>query len=145
MIKSENIIRNICKNYEDAETLLMEAMKSDDEDAYDAKLALIQLYGTGQLMIHGTDTVEISGYPDIEKLKAFVADEIYDEVDVRNMLYVLYYDFFYHNFGKMPNNVEEAMETALAAVKCSDEQTLEDEGKEIAKSSFSLIEENQAQ
>jgi hypothetical protein len=56
MIKSENIICNICENCEDAEKLLLEAVESDDTDvAYEAKLALIQLYGTGHLVIleHG--------------------------------------------------------------------------------------------
>ena len=133
MIKSENIIRNICENYEDAETLLLEAMKSDDEDAYEAKLALIQLYGTGHLVMEDTDTIEIPRYPNIEKLKSFVANEIEDETDVRNMVYSLYYDFIYHNFGEMPNNVDEAIEAALDAVKCTEEDYCEDEGKCSAK------------
>ena len=134
MINTEKTIHNITENYNDAERVLLEVLCSDDaEAAYEAKLALIQLYGTGQLMIHGTDAVEISGYPNIEKLKLFVADEIYDDVDVRNMVYVLYYDFIYHNFGEIPNNVEDAMEAALTAVKCSDKQTWEDKGKEVAK------------
>ena len=68
MIESENIIRNICGNYENAETFLLEAMKSDDEDAYEAKLALIQLYGTGHLVMENADTIEITGYPKIDNL-----------------------------------------------------------------------------
>ena len=134
MINSNEINRDICENCDDAEKILLEAKESDDEDAaYEAKLALIQLYGTGQLMMQGADSMEFAGYPNIEKLKLFVADNINDDVDVRNMVYVLYYDFIYHNFGEMPNNVEEAMEAALKAVKCSDEQSWEDEGKEESK------------
>lgn len=96
MIKSENIIRNVCENYEDAEKLLLEVVESDDEDvAYEAKLALIQLYGTGHLVMEGANTIEIPGYLNIEKLKAFVANIIEDDTDVRNMVYTLYYDLLF--------------------------------------------------
>ena len=134
MRTSENIIRNVCENYEDAEKLLLETVDSDDEEvAYEAKLALIQLYGTGQLVMDGTDTIEIPGFPDMDKLRTFVANVIEDETDVWNMVYSLYYDFIYHNFGEMPNSVDEAMEAALAAVECSEEDCCEDNGKSKAK------------
>jgi hypothetical protein len=134
MITSENIIRNVCEKYEYAEKLLLEAVDSDDEEvAYEAKFALIQLYGTGHLVMEGADTIEIPGYPNIEKLKAFVANIIEDDTDVRNMVYTLYYDFIYHNFGEMPSSVEKAMETALFAVECSEEDDCEDNGKSVAK------------
>jgi hypothetical protein len=134
MITSKNIISNVCENYEDAEKLLLKAVDSDDEEtAYEAKLALIQLYGTGHLVMEGADTIEIHGYPNIEKLKAFVANIIEDDTDVRNMVYMLYHDFIYHNFGEMPNSVDEAIEAALAAVECSEEDDCEDNGKAEAK------------
>ena len=57
MINTEKTIHNITENYNDAERVLLEVLRSDDEEAaYEAKLALIQLYGTGQLMIHGRGT-----------------------------------------------------------------------------------------
>ena len=100
----------------DVERILLNCLKSKDEvRVSEAIVRLIQIYGTGKLVLSNYDegnyeVVDVAD-PDLEKLKTFVAEAVNDEYDVADILSYLCYD---------PESVDDvsakALEEALLAV-----------------------------
>ncbi|MBO5715453.1 MAG: hypothetical protein J6S23_03555 [Clostridia bacterium] len=126
-MENTNLAKKIDENRADAEKLLLEVINADEE-AYEAKFALLQIYGTGELVIEGKGAISIPGFPNMEKFKAFISENIEDETDVRNMVYSLYYEFIYHNCNEMPIMAEKVMETALCAVESPEDDEWAENG-----------------
>lgn len=128
-MENTNLAKKIDQNRTDAEKILLELIESEDLDcAYEAKFALLQIYGTGEFVIEGKGAISIPGFPDMEKFNAFVRENIEDETDVRNMVYSLYYEFVYHNCCEIPIMAEKVIETALCAVECPEDDEWAENG-----------------
>lgn len=127
-MENNKLAKKIDENRADAEKILLEVINSGDEEAYEAKFALLQIYGTGELVIKEKGAISIPGFPDMEKFNAFVRENIEDETDVRNMVYSLYYEFVYHNMGERAIMDEKVMETALCAVECPEDDEWAENG-----------------
>jgi hypothetical protein len=102
----------------DLERVLLNCSKSKDELCVtEAKGRLIEIYGTGKLVLD--DEVLDVAVPDLEKLKTFVGEVIEDDYDVELVLDHLCND---------PESVDEvsakALEAALLAVTFDEAKTL---------------------
>ena len=127
----DELSEKIYLNKENAESILLDAMASDDEDyAYNAKYKLIQVYGTGKYAFPGDDPWDIPGFPDLDKLTAFVPKEIRCADDISDMLTALYHDYF-----DVDETIVRAVEAALLAVECDETCDLffDEDGREEAK------------
>lgn len=81
----------------------------------EARRQLIQIYGTGKCVLMDREIVSVFGFPNVEKLKAFVAETIDDEEGVWDMI-----NAFSLDSSEMDEANAKAMEAALLSVQ-SDE------------------------
>lgn len=116
-----------------AEIILLETIMSNDAVlASQAKIKLMQVYGIGRCKIAMT-SIDIPEFPNYDKLRSFVAEEIQDENDMQALLEALYYDFKYILFDDL---TIRGLEEALLAVVCDESDYLypyEMEGREQSK------------
>lgn len=98
----------------DIEKILLNRLESEKKGCRcDAREKLVQIYGTGKYIFNDCQTaVDVEGFPNIERLGDFVADNIEHESDVNDIILAICYD---------PENVDEAsakaLETALVAIE----------------------------
>ena len=120
----------------DAENILLDALKSEDEDtAHKAMCKLIQIYGTGRYQLEG-HPVNIPGFPDLEKLKFFVSENIHDESGVDDLIQMLYYEFFHMTIDEV---VVQGLETALLATQCDETNYLDLDEDDCKKAKLILF------
>ena len=120
----------------DAENILLAALKSEDEDiAHQAMCKLIQIYGTGRYQLEG-HPVNIPGFPDLEKLKNFVAKTIHDESGVDDLIQMLYYEFSHMTIDEV---VVQGLETALLATQCDETNYLDLDEDDCKKAKLILF------
>jgi len=127
----DELSEKVYLNKENAESILLDAVESDDEDyAYNAKYKLIQVYGTGKYTFPGDDPWEIPDFPNLDKLTKFVAGEIRCADDISEMIGALYYEFM-----DIDEAIARAVEAALLAVECNERCDLffDGDGREEAK------------
>jgi hypothetical protein len=104
----------------DIEKILLNRLESEKKGCRcNAIEKLVQIYGTGKYLFNDGETaVYIEGFPNIEMLEDFVADNIEHEHDVDEIICAICYD---------PENVDEAsakaLETALVAIESEAAQT----------------------
>lgn len=103
----------------DIEKILLTCMESEDIDrTYAPRRNLIRLYGIGKYVFREGESVSFEGFPNVEKLKAFVADTIEDEGDVWDLI-----DAFCHDSQAVDETSAKALETALVAIESEAAQT----------------------
>ena len=104
----------------DIEKILLNRLESEKKGCRrDARNKLVQIYGTGKYIFNDCQTaVDVEGFPNMERLGDFVADNIEHESDVNDIILAICYD---------PENVDEAsakaLETALVAIEYEEAQT----------------------
>ena len=107
----------------DIEKILLNRLESEKKGCRrTARDKLIQIYGTGKYIEYifngGKIEVDVEGFPNMERLGDFVADNIEHESDVNDIILAICYD---------PENVDEAsakaLETALVAIEYEEAQT----------------------
>ena len=104
----------------DIEKILLYRLESERKSCRrDARNKLVQIYGTGKYIFNDCQTaVDVEGFPNMERLGDFVADNIEHEHDVNEIILDICYD---------PENVDEAsaraLETALVAIEYEEAQT----------------------
>lgn len=77
----------------DIEKILLNCMESEDLDrTYGARRQLLHMYGIGKYVFDDGEEVEVEDYPDLEKLKAFVAENYVDDNDVWDLIASFCYD-----------------------------------------------------
>ena len=107
----------------DIEKILLNRLESERKSCRcNAIEKLVQIYGTGKYIEYifngGKTEVDVEGFPNMERLGDFVADNIEHEHDVNKIILAICYD---------PENVDEAsakaLETALVAIEYEEAQT----------------------
>ena len=107
----------------DIEKILLNRLESEKKGCRrNARDKLVQIYGTGKYIEYifngGKTEVDVEGFPNMERLGDFVADNIEHESDVNDIILAICYD---------PENVDEAsakaLETALVAIEYEEAQT----------------------
>ena len=107
----------------DIEKILLNRLESEKKGCRrNAIDKLVQIYGTGKYIEYsfsvGKIEVDVEGFPNMERLGDFVADNIEHESDVNDIILAICYD---------PENVDEAsakaLETALVAIEYEEAQT----------------------
>ena len=107
----------------DIEKILLNRLESEKKGCRcTAREKLVQIYGTGKYIEYsfygGKTEVDVEGFPNMERLGDFVADNIEHESDVNDIILAICYD---------PENVDEAsakaLETALVAIEYEEAQT----------------------
>ena len=77
----------------DIEKILLNCMESEDLDrTYGPRTKLLHMYGTGKYVFDDGEEVEVEDYPDLEKLKAFVAENYVYDNDVWALIASFCYD-----------------------------------------------------
>jgi tetratricopeptide (TPR) repeat protein len=104
----------------DIEKILLNRLESEKKSCRCSAIdKLVQIYGTGKYIFNDCQTaVDVEGFPNMERLGDFVADNIEHEHDVNEIILDICYD---------PENVDEAsakaLETALVAIESEEAQT----------------------
>ena len=104
----------------DIEKILLNRLESEKKGCRrDAIDKLVRIYGTGKYIFNDCQTtVDVEGFPNMERLRGFVVDNIEHESDVDDIILAICYD---------PENVDEAtakaLETALVFIESEEAQT----------------------
>ena len=104
------------KQASDIENILLKSYNTDDPDGkWEPRRQLIRLYGTGKYVFNNGEAISVAGFPNHEKLQAFVADTVEDDCDVVDIISAICYD---------KDNIDEAsaevLELAWKAVKADE-------------------------
>ena len=132
----DELSKKVYEQPNDAENILLNALISDDEDtAHNAMCKLIQIYGTGRYQIEG-HPIDIPGFPDLEKLKSFVAENIHDESGVDDLIQMLYGEFPHMTIDEV---VAQGLEAALLATQYDETNCLDLDEDDCKKSKLILF------
>ena len=100
----------------DIEKILLNCLESEDTDrTYGPEKKLMRLYGNGTYTFTDGESVSFEGFPDIEKLKAFVADTVDYEGDVWDII-----DAFCYDSQEVDEISAKALEAALLSARAEE-------------------------